>query len=804
MADDPKHPRRDPGSKGQTEPAREKHVVQPASQMDKDKDEARLQREYFIKWEARLNAKEEWLSEQELQAKNNFPSLFAERFAAVLAQLKQREDRCADEWRAIETEKDILRERGNALIKAEAERDAGYAAAREKLENELAARRASRLAAIEAEMKAARAAQMAGLEKELAEKKGRHEAELQKNRADLKENENALAKEKDEFESQKAGLENKARRLKAWDDVLAEREKGIPGLVEYQLRERTKSFEAEEARLSGECERLRGDLQTSRDLFDSFEDLQCKLGGEEPAKILLCLRAYEESNRKLLADLTTRPTREMQAAFDRMEEENKKLHADLEARSQECAWLKSEWREQSEWKRQIEEISAENESRARQLITIKADNDYLNGKLERLLAPDQRDKDREKRSAIIESPVIKDAPSRRADDDVDELQWLEGISESCRNYGLKFHPRILRAFHTALKTSEWSPITVLAGVSGTGKSELPRFYAHFGGINFLSLSVQPNWDSQESMLGFFNSMDNEFDAQPVLQLLAQSQKDQTEDYPHGLKDVMALVLMDEMNLAHVELYFAEFLSKLESRRGLDDEEVPKLLVKRGAGIDPYKLNLGRNVLWVGTMNQDETTKTLSDKVLDRGTVINFPRPTTLARRIKLEPPPAKAPLLSRKTWESWCRRESPFDHAQISPFKVFIEKMNASLFTVGRALGHRVWQSIEYYMANYPGVLAALKNNKADLLAEEMKVAFEDQLVQKVMPKMNGLETKGQDNSKCIDEIRGLLMERGYNKLIDDFNLACKFGYNQFFWYSATYLGDDEPVDEVPAAPENP
>ena len=113
---------------------------------------------------------------------------------------------------------------------------------------------------------------------------------------------------------------------------------------------------------------------------------------------------------------------------------------------------------------------------------------------------------------------------------------------------------------------------MLAGVSGTGKSELPRLYSHFGGLYFEPLSVQPNWDSQESMLGFFNSIDNRFDAQPVLRFLAQSQKpwvpatDEHDGYP-GLADAVCMVLLDEMNLAHPELYFAEFLSKLELRRG---------------------------------------------------------------------------------------------------------------------------------------------------------------------------------------------------------------------------------------------
>ena len=92
-----------------------------------------------------------------------------------------------------------------------------------------------------------------------------------------------------------------------------------------------------------------------------------------------------------------------------------------------------------------------------------------------------------------------------------------------------------------------------------------------------------------------------------------------------------------MNLAHPELYFAEFLSKLELRRGMKGADVPSLPVKIGAGMPPYQLPLGRNVLWTGTMNQDETTKSLSDKVLDRSIIIHFPRPTELKRRLKLAP-----------------------------------------------------------------------------------------------------------------------------------------------------------------------
>ena len=195
------------------------------------------------------------------------------------------------------------------------------------------------------------------------------------------------------------------------------------------------------------------------------------------------------------------------------------------------------------------------------------------------------------------------------------------------------------------------------------------------------------------------------------------------------------------------------------------------------------------------MNQDETTKSLSDKVLDRGIVINFPRPTILERRNQLKPLGDQAPLLSRKLWESWWCRESIFTDDQILPYKRFVEEMNNSLSKVGRALGHRVWQSIEYYLANYPDVLEAQRTNDESQLAKSMRIAFEDQLVQKVMPKLRGIETRGRGKSDCLDKIESQLVDEDYS-IVEDFNLACEFGYGQFIWNSANYLKDDEPVVE--------
>ena len=503
--------------------------------------------------------------------------------------------------------------------------------------------------------------------------------------------------------------------------------------------------------------------------------------------------SYEEEIKKLRDDLATRPTQEMREAFDRLKSEQSELQLACERLSEENEALRSSVRAQSALEMQVAELTDKNKSLLRRFESVDAENTRLNDELERYSSGYQKEEEVEKRIKRIKQPLDEISIKEREPGNLNEIQWLSGIQDKFELVGFNFPNRILKAFHTSLKTAEWSPLTVLAGVSGTGKSKLPELYSMFGGLNFLNTPVQPNWDSMESMLGFYNSIDNYFDAQPVLRFLAQSQLPPSEHYPNGLSDVMNLVLLDEMNLAHIELYFADFLSRLEERRG--KKTVPNIPVKIGAKQDPYLIPMGRNVLWVGTMNQDETTKSLSDKVLDRGIVINFPRPERLERMKTLSDPSIHAAkLITKKQWGRWWAKNSSFKDEQITPYRLFIEEMNSYLSKVGRALGHRVWQSIEYYMSNYPDVMEAQRNNDDASLGKAMKVAFEDQLVQKVMPKLRGIETRGKSKSDCLDKIRTQLVNDDYT-IIEDFDLACEFGYGQFIWNSANYLKDDEAVN---------
>ena len=737
-----------------------------------------------------------------------------------------REKQIQADRQAIEAEKAKLTEREKAIIIAEQKRDAGFADERSALNNELRDKRNQ----VDAEISNVRSKKLLELDDEVAKLKSKRldevsnaenmereriRAEIVKEReawatqqnddrkklnaerTELEKQKGALSALQSEVEGRKVELESAERMIERKEQRLEQqrqrRNEQLQDEVEEQIRERRKSLEATEANCRAENARLREALNIQTGLVSAFEQLKQQLGGKDPAEILRALNSQTDELKRLREELATRPTEEMRERYQALESDARNQRARADELERQIISNEAAVAEIGDLRRQNSELNAENKSLAQRASIFEGAANEAQAELNRLRAAYERPAEVEARYKEIEMPHISvDKAKQPVQHEIDEITWLTGIGNACDTYGLHFNPRILKAFHTALKTAEWSPLTVLAGVSGTGKSELPRLYSHFGGIYFEPLSVQPNWDSQESMLGFFNSIDNKFDAQPVLRLLAQSQKPWSNEYP-GLQDAVCLVLLDEMNLAHPELYFAEFLSKLELRRGRKGSDVPFIPVKIGAGMKPYELSLGRNVLWTGTMNQDETTKSLSDKVLDRSIIINFPRPTELKRRLKLTPLDEwnRGPALHKASWQSWLVQGSIFPEEVIKPFKTFIENMNAALAISGRALGHRIWQSIEYYMANYPDVRAALAEKDELSTHKAMHIAFEDQLVQKVMPKLRGIDTRGKSKTECLDKIRGQIVA-GINgnsfNLAEDFDLACELGYGQFIWQSANYL----------------
>lgn len=643
------------------------------------------------------------------------------------------------------------------------------------------------------------------LEKNLEKEK--ENLKLKNNHVETLEKEINLREEK--LKEEMIEIEREKRRLKREKRNIEEEYDNIDNLVNDQIEDTINNLKS---KISNKDEALRdlrkqlSEVERKNEIVKNFKDVY----KEEPEILIENIKKIQEQNNELKEKVANSIDKiELDEMKDKYKREKYERELLIEENSR-LLELKNNYpilennfitlkNEHESFK--VSYQSLEDCLKAKEQELIKVSQELI-----RLSTPEGVDENREKRIAAIAKGTLdseKDKIGLGIGNDSrtmnkTEIEWLDSILENCENYGIKFNKRIMYAFHTALKINDWSTITVLAGVSGTGKSELPRLYSEFGGLNFCPVAVQPNWDSQESMLGFFNSIDNRFEPEELLKFLYQCTE--SEDY----KDYMSLILLDEMNLAHIEHYFAEFLSKLELRRGLERNLVPEVEVKLGAGVEPYKLKLSRTLLWTGTMNQDETTKSLSDKVLDRGIVINFPRPKKLERRSKMgiitEYIGENRPKLHKKTWSSWTTHRIEFSDEQIkkiNEYKSLVEEINEHLEKVGRALGHRVWQSIEFYIANYPTVRELMKKGegKNGELTEElesaMNIAFEDQIVQKIMPKLRGIETRDKSGKSCLEGI-GNLLKSEFENLTEDFQNAKEQGYGQFIWNSAKYLEKDE------------
>ncbi len=568
-----------------------------------------------------------------------------------------------------------------------------------------------------------------------------------------------------------AEVEAKEKALNLQSELIYNQEKEkVQEEIKY-YQDKVEFFEKDNHSLREELVDLRKELNQ----YEKFEDRNLPYEIEE--------KREEITRLNKLLDETIKIKNNLNIEFDQIKIENEKKRDELDIENNKLKELiKDTERLQSD-----NEILKEKETSHKNHIEfLQGENKDLNERLKSIYSDGTEIEDRIK--------DIKEKPYKKIQLDtqisiLDEIKYLDAIQDNMKKYGVEYPRRLLNAFHTALKCSDFSPLAVLSGVSGTGKSELPKLYSHFGGFNFLAEAVQPTWDSPASMIGYYNTIDRKFDSTNILKFLIQTSMSKNES-PYGLKESMNMILLDEMNLAHIELYFAEFLSKFEQRRGSKEGDV-NIDIQLGTALI-HPLPLDRNIIWIGTMNEDETTKTLSDKVLDRAFLINFPRPTELKSRVKLQTLEDIKPFeyLHRDTWNKWIKKESLFageKYEIIHKYREISNKINEYLAPTGRAIGHRVWQSMEYYINNHPEVIQNIGNDEE--LNKKTKLAFEEQLVQKIMPKLRGIEVHGEEK-KTLDNIKEILNQNEF-AVTEDFELAMDNPYGQFIWNSANYLKED-------------
>jgi len=277
---------------------------------------------------------------------------------------------------------------------------------------------------------------------------------------------------------------------------------------------------------------------------------------------------------------------------------------------------------------------------------------------------------------------------------LEELRYLT-LSES-----LLYDPKDLMNFHISLKTN---PLTVVAGMSGTGKTRLAKAYAKILGLaeekgDLLFLPISPSYLEPSDVLGYLNPSSGYFvpSEAGLVDVLVRA---------HRNPEQMFMVIFDEMNLSQVEHWFAPFLSILEK------PEHDRLLhlysenaVCHNADLYPAHVNVGANVLFVGTINLDETTKELSDRLLDRVNLVTLKKSGFMQfSTLNLDRISYRGIAFNYHDFQHWKNHDRPTSAFRTDELKFFDELHRLiSKYDAQKGVSFRFLNRLGRYILNIP------------------------------------------------------------------------------------------------------
>lgn len=331
------------------------------------------------------------------------------------------------------------------------------------------------------------------------------------------------------------------------------------------------------------------------------------------------------------------------------------------------------------------------------------------------------------------------------EDNLEEVFIDRFIKETHRNRFV-YASEDLVNFHTAMKVSN---LVILAGMSGTGKSRLIDFYKKALSMPDERVSIIPvrsSWTDDADLIGYVDLMHMVYrpaDSGLVNILLKASVE----------RDQLFIICFDEMNLARVEHYFSQLLSLMEmdpNRRYLQlyNEELEMRLYNggRNEGQYPPAIKISENVMFVGTVNMDESTYHFSDKVLDRANVISLS--VRDFSELKMIEEPQKENKEIAITFSEYLKFKEKSTDILLSDQEIkLLQELHTTLQMVNKniGVGFRILNQIDLYLKNIPVQKYFSR-----------KEAFDKQIVQRILTKVRGSE----------DQLKGLLGR--YNENTDE------------------------------------
>ncbi len=310
------------------------------------------------------------------------------------------------------------------------------------------------------------------------------------------------------------------------------------------------------------------------------------------------------------------------------------------------------------------------------------------------------------------------------DNDITLEQFVEGYRFfACSEMGLYYTPEIVRRYVAGMAASK---LLILEGISGTGKTSLPYSFSRYVDNPATIVSVQPSYRDRTEVLGYFNEFSKRFNETEFLRAV----------YEAGLREDPSYIVLDEMNLARVEYYFAEILSVLEmpSQDEWTLDLVPVAWDGDPKGLEDGKIRIPGSLWFVGTANNDDSTFTITDKVYDRAIPIELNE-----RADAFECPPHERVHVTSEHLQ-YLFQKAKVEHVVSEELLEKMRKLDQYLQTRFRlAFGNRIIKQMYDFIPVYVACGGTELGGMDYIIARKVLKKFESMNVSFVRDEMQGL-----------------------------------------------------------------
>jgi hypothetical protein len=264
---------------------------------------------------------------------------------------------------------------------------------------------------------------------------------------------------------------------------------------------------------------------------------------------------------------------------------------------------------------------------------------------------------------------------------------------------LSYTPQTIATFVSGLGACR---LSILQGMSGTGKTSLPKIFAEAIYGNCELIEVESSWKDKNELLGYYNEFSNMYTPKKFTQALYKSALN---------KDIPTFIVLDEMNLSRIEYYFSDFLSLMENEEDKREIKLLNVELKKTKGgqessylalEEGHTLKVPTNVWFIGTANRDESTFVISDKVYDRAHTMNFDRRAPKVKDYSDPIPKKFYDYDSLHTLFATAKKQGTFDAEKSDLIKSTEELLSPYNISFGNRILNQIEDFVDIYTACFP------------------------------------------------------------------------------------------------------